>query len=150
MRPSEIRERVVREHRDLRVRVERVEGLSRASLAGTTGSMEDLRAEARGLIRTLDAHMRWEDENLLPALESADEWGPERVQRMQSDHLEQRELLRYAAGVLDDESRAPELIARTTLDLTRLLRDDMEDEEEVMLDPDVLRDDVIGVDVETG
>jgi iron-sulfur cluster repair protein YtfE (RIC family) len=150
MRPSEIRERVVREHRDLRARVERVDGLSRAALAGTAGSMEDLRSEARGLIRTLDAHMRWEDEELLPALASADEWGPERLRRMQSDHREQRELLRYASGVLDDETRAPELIARTTLDLVRLLQDDMEDEEEVMLDADVLRDDVIGVDVETG
>lgn len=150
MRPSEIRERVLQDHRELRAQVARVEGLSRAALAGTAKSMEDLRAEVRGLIRTLDAHMRWEDEELLPALARADEWGPERVRRMQSDHSEQRELLRYATDVLDDATRAPELIARTTLDLARLLQDDMEDEEEVMLDPDVLRDDIVGIDVETG
>lgn len=149
MRPAEMREHVLREHRDLRARMARVEGLSRAALTGTSDE-QSLRAEARDLIRVLEQHMSWEDEHLLPVLSDADEWGPERVRRMQRDHHEQRELLRYAAAVLDDPSRALELLARTTLDLARLLQDDIEDEEEVLLDPNVLRDDVIGVEVETG
>jgi hypothetical protein len=150
MLPSEIRDRLLREHRDLRQRVERVEGLSRAVLAGAAQSTEALRAEARGLIAKLDGHMRWEDTELLSALDECDEWGAERRRRVESDHGEQRELLRYAASVLDDATRAPELIARTTLDLARLLRDDMEDEEQAVGDPGVLRDDVVGIDVETG
>jgi hypothetical protein len=149
MQLAEIRERVLRDHACLRVRVKRVEDLSRAALASASGASE-LRAETRELIRVLEQHIGWEDAHLLPALPDVDEWGPERLRRMQSDHAEQRELLRYASSVLDDPSRALELLARTTLDLARLLQDDMEDEEEVVLDPSVLRDDVVGVDVETG
>jgi hypothetical protein len=149
MRLSELRDRVLRDHAALRGRVARVEALSRAALASASG-VQELRAEARELIRALEQHISWEDEHLLTVLSDVDVWGPERLQRMQADHLEQRELLRYANAVLDDPSRALELLARTTLDLARLLQDDMEDEEEAVLDPAVLRDDVIGIDVETG
>jgi hemerythrin-like domain-containing protein len=150
MKPTEIRARVLRDHRSLRAQVERVAALSRAALAGTERDTDALRSAALELIRALEQHMRWEDDHLLPALEVADEWGPERVKRMQRDHGEQRELLRYAATVLEDPLRAQELLARTALDLARLLQDDMEDEEKVMLDPAVLRDDPVGIDVETG
>ena len=149
MRLVEMRDRLMRDHAALRARVARVESLSRAALSSASG-IQELRAEARELIRALEQHIGWEDEHVLPVLSDVDEWGPERVQRMQADHLEQRELLRYANSVLDDPSRALELLARTTLDLARLLQDDMEDEEQAVLDPSVLRDDVVGVDVETG
>ena len=149
MRLAEIRDRVLGDHAALRTRVARVEAFSRATLASASGAQE-LRAETRELIRALEQHMGWEDEHLLPVLSDVDEWGPERVRRMQGDHLEQRELLRYASSVLEDPTRALELLARTTLDLARLLQDDMQDEEEVLLDPSVLRDDIVGVDVETG
>jgi iron-sulfur cluster repair protein YtfE (RIC family) len=150
MQPTAIRDRVLQDHRELRARVARLDALSRAALAGTLQDTEVLRAETRELIRSLEQHMGWEDEHLLPALAEADEWGEERVQRMRNDHREQRELLRYATLVVDDPSRALDLLARTTLDLARLLQDDMQDEEEVMLDPSVLRDDPIGIDVESG
>lgn len=146
---AEMRERLLRDHAALRRRVERVETLSRGALSSASG-IQELRAEARELIRALEQHMSWEDEHLLAVLADVDEWGPERAQRMQADHREQRELLRYATSVLDDPSRAIELLARTTLDLARLLQDDMEDEEQAVLDPAVLRDDVVGIDVETG
>ncbi|HXK25373.1 MAG TPA: hemerythrin domain-containing protein [Myxococcota bacterium] len=149
MRLSEIRERVLRDHRDLRERVGRVEALSRAALASASRA-ESLRDEARALIRVLEWHIHWEDEHLAPALADVDEWGPERLEHMKRDHVEQRDLIRYTASVLDDPDRALELLARTTLDLARLLQDDMRDEEGTVLDPSVLRDDVIGVDVETG
>ena len=150
MKPTEIRARVLRDHRSVRTQIERVAALSRAALAGTSRDTAALRAAAHELIRVLGRHLLWEDEHLLPALEAADGWGPARVQRMQADHGEQRELLRHVATVLEDPSRPPELLARTTLDLARLLQDDMEDEEKVMLDPAVLRDDAVGIDVETG
>ena len=149
MRLSEIRDRVLRDHRDLRERLGRVEALSRAALASSSGT-QSLRDEARTLIQLLERHIRWEDEHLGPALSDVDEWGPARLEHMKRDHAEQRDLLRYATSVLDDPDRALELLARTTLDLARLLQDDMRDEEGAVLDPSVLRDDVIGVDVETG
>ena len=149
MRLAEIRDRVLHDHRELRERLGRVEALSRAAMASASGA-QSLRDEARALIDVLERHMRWEDEHLAPALSDADEWGPERLEHMKRDHAEQRDLLRYATSVLEDPDRALELLARTTLDLARLLQDDMRDEEGILLDPSVLRDDVIGVDVETG
>jgi len=51
---------------------------------------------------------------------------------------------------VQDESRPARIVARTLVDLAQLLRDDMEQEERLLLDERVLRDDLVGVDVETG
>jgi hypothetical protein len=143
----QLRERVARDHRALRDRLERVRVLSHVALEGSAGS-HDLRAEAHALLRALDQHMRWEDEHLVPEVAAAGGHGAPWVERILGDHREQRELLRYAAGVIDDSTRALELIARTTLDLVRLLDDDMQDEESCLRD--VLRAARVGVNVGAG
>jgi iron-sulfur cluster repair protein YtfE (RIC family) len=145
MQPRQICDRITRDHRGLRDRLGRVKALSHVALEGSSGS-DALRAEAHELLHALEQHMRFEDEHLLPVLAAGGARGPERMEHIRRDHHEQRELLRYAAGVVDDPTRALELIARTTLDLVRLLDDDMQDEERLLRD--VLREASVGVNVE--
>ncbi len=150
MQPSEVRRRILDDHREIRNMLLSVETLGREVLGEGDGPVRALRLEGEMLLERLLTHMRWEDAYLGPALEHADAWGPERAAALESDHREQRELLRYALSSLRDASRPVPTLARTFVDLVDLLRRDMEDEEQTLLDPQVLRDDVVGIDVETG
>lgn len=94
--------------------------------------------------------MRWEDRHLAPALREADAWGEERAAKLDRDHREQRQVLSHCLAAVADESRPASVVARTLIDLVGMLREDIEDEERVLLDERVLRDDVVGIDVETG
>jgi iron-sulfur cluster repair protein YtfE (RIC family) len=109
-----------------------------------------LRLEGEELLRRLQEHMLWEDLHLAPALRQADAWGEERAARLDSDHREQRQVLAHCLDAVSDPSRPTSVVARTLIDLIGMLREDMEEEERLLLDERVLRDDVIGIDVETG
>lgn len=150
MRPSEIREKVLTDHAELRGRLAGLEGLAREVVDGERRLVGALRLEGEELLDRLADHMRWEERYLAPALHDADAWGDERVKRLIDDHREQRDLLADSLSRLRDPSRPPVLLARNVLDLVSLIREDMEDEEAVALDERVLRDDVIAVDAEAG
>jgi hypothetical protein len=94
--------------------------------------------------------MGFEELHLARALRAADAWGRERAERLEREHREQRELLAHALDGLEDEGRPPQLLARSLVDLVRLLEDDMSGEEQALLDPRVLRDDVVSIDAEGG
>jgi len=150
MQPSEVRRRVLEDHVSLRGTLSSLEDLARAVQDGDVSKAAALRREGEGLLETLLTHMSWEERYLAPALARADAWGRERVQRLIEDLREQRALLDLALKRLEDASRPPLLVARDVMSLIEILRDDMEDEERTMLDERVLRDDVIGIEVETG
>ncbi len=80
----------------------------------------------------------------------ADAWGEERLARLQSDHAGQRELLQFAADRLRDRSRPAELVVMDLASLVTLVRADMAAEENDLLDPAVLRDDVVAIEAESG
>lgn len=150
MQPSEVRRRILDDHRELRTLLLSLETLGRDVLAGARDHVGALRLEGEALHERLLEHMRWEDLYLAPALEDADSWGRERAAALESDHREQRELLQHTLSGLRDPSRPTVALARTMVDLVKLLRDDMREEEQTLLDPRVLRDDVVGIDVEAG
>ena len=150
MRPEEVRSHVLAEHARIRERLQEVESLGRGVLAGEAAMLERLRAAARALLLALSNHMGFEELHLARALRAADAWGSERAERLEREHREQRELLAHALDGLEDKSRPPQLLAHSLLDLVQLLRDDMSGEEQALLDPRVLRDDVVGIDTETG
>lgn len=150
MRPSEVRRRVLTDHESLRARLDEIEDLVAVVSGGDAERGLSLRMRAVELLDALELHMQWEERFLVPVLEESDAWGPERVERFHSDHREQREVLRHLLGVLGDGRRPACLMARSVHDFALLLRDDMQEEEGVFLDPCVVRDDVVGVDVETG
>lgn len=150
MQPSEVRSHVLHDHEGIRDMLVGVEDLARRVIDGDETGVEELRESGRTLLETLERHMGWEDLHLAPALREADAWGQERAERLAADHLEQREVLRHTVAALADAGRPALVQAHTLLDFVRLLREDMVDEEQTLLDPRVLRDDVVGIDVEAG
>jgi hemerythrin-like domain-containing protein len=150
MDPSEVRDNVLRDHVALRGMLDRIEHLAGAVDAGEPWRVAELRVCAEGLLEALESHMGWEDRYLAPALRDADAWGEEREARLRRDHVEQREVLRDALERLRDTARPALLVAHNLLELVALLREDMDEEERALLGPDVLRDDVIAIDAETG
>ena len=127
-----------------------LESLGQQVSAGQTHLVGPLRLEGEALLARLLTHMRWEDIHLRPALLAADAWGEARAERLDRDHREQRALLEDSLSRVRDPSRPARLLARNLLDLIALLRTDMGEEERDLLDERVIRDDVVGIDVETG
>ena len=94
--------------------------------------------------------MQWEDLYLAPALEDADAWGPERKALLARDHLEQRAELATLVVRLEDPGERAGPLAESVLDWIQRLHRDMEEEEAGFLSESILRDDVVGIDVEGG
>jgi iron-sulfur cluster repair protein YtfE (RIC family) len=150
MQPSEVRRRVLADHERLRRDLERLEGLANEILQGLSGPVGTLRVDAEGLLARLRAHMHWEESYLLPALRGADAWGMERAEQLARDHREQSELLDFVVMRLRDATRPAAIVAGDVCDLVAMLREDMREEEQELLDERVLRDDIVGIEVETG
>ena len=150
MKPSEVRRHVLADHTTIRGMLLSVESVAKQVIEGERNLVGPLRFEGEGLLAFLREHMRWEDRHLAPALREADSWGSARAEQLESDHREQRQLLQHSLETIEDQGRPPVLIARNMLDLVRLLREDIEHEESALLDERVLRDDVLGIDVNTG
>lgn len=150
MRPSEIRRRILHDHQALRGILFSLEALSKEVLNEGRLLEDPLRMQGEALLSQLRDHMDWEDVHLRPALLAADACGKARVESLDTDHREQREMLSYALKRIEDTNAPPIILARGLLDLVKVLRQDMEEEERMFLNERVLRDDVVGIDVETG
>ncbi|MGI9591194.1 MAG: hemerythrin domain-containing protein [Myxococcota bacterium] len=150
MTPSEIREWILKDHRMLRGLLDDLDALAQQVRDGDRRLIGPLRLEAERFLHRFDEHTRWEDAYLRPALLEADAWGSERAERLDHDHREQRALLADSLARLRYAERPPVLVARGVLDLIALIRTDMEEEERDLLDPRILRDDVISIDTEAG
>ena len=150
MTPSEVRKYILRDHDVLREELSSLERLAREILAGRAPEVDRLRDEGCSFHDTLARHMEWEDAHLKPILRDIDAWGEERARRLTEEHREQRELLSRSLENLRDPARDASFVARDVLALAEWLRRDMEGEEAQTLDPQVLRDDVVGIDVESG
>ena len=134
--PSEVRERVREDHRALRQMLDRLEVLARRVLQGKRDLVTELREQERALRDRLREHMALEERILVPALDEADAWGPERVERFHAEHVRQREILATV-----DEGPFPDFAyALLTWGLVRLLREDMDEEERISLNANVLHD----------
>lgn len=150
MRPSEIRDRILSDHETIRAMLMTLERVCLEVVDGESHLTGPMRFEGETLLERLLTHMHWEDMYLRPALLEADAWGVERAEHLDRDHQEQRELLRYALASVEDQGRPSLVIARQLLDLVRLLRKDMDEEEELLVNDRVLRDDVVSLDAEGG
>lgn len=150
MEPSDVRERVLRDHAALRTTLDQLEPLAREVLDGAPGLRERLRDLGEKLLDALEDHMAWEDEHLAPVLRQADTWGQEREELLRRDHAEQRQVLRYVLEKIRDAERPIALIARNLLDFSAMLRSEMTHEEETLLDPSGVPDDSPGVELEAG
>jgi hypothetical protein len=150
MEPSRVREAILEQHADLRERLAEL----RALAASATGSDEQaaiaLRESGLQVLAILGSHLDFEDRYLVPALREVDAWGDERADLVTREHAEQREIFHYILERLRETQRPSVLLAREVETLVDAILVDMGEEERTMLDEDLLRDDVVGINVEAG
>jgi hemerythrin-like domain-containing protein len=136
---NEIRKQVLADHIALRRTMGHLEDLAARVLAGHDGHLQALRSEATDFLDAFLAHVKWEDGHLTPAVRKVGARGEYLAAKLAREHAEQRDLLRHILRGLTDASRPGRVVARNLLDLCGLLREDMVDEERMLLDARVLR-----------
>jgi hypothetical protein len=130
--PSMVRDDILEQHADLRARLDELAeevGLWRQR---EPGSGDRLRALGRDLCARFNAHLEYEDEELVPVLSALDSWGPERVRDLRVAHTRQRRKLATLWTRLDYEPD-PDELERALADLAEDMSADMESEEEGLL-----------------
>ena len=143
---SEVRERVIDDHARLKGRLDVIERLTARLLAGERERVDSLVFECEMMLADLAQHMRWEDRYLAPLLEA----DAKRVERLERDHREQRELLSFVVARVREPSCPAVLLARTMADLADLLRQDMRREEDYTLIPCASFDDATRFEATAG
>lgn len=139
MKTDEIRKQALSDHVALRRTLGRLESLASRILAGHESHSRALRSEAIGFLDALLVHMEWEDLHLAPALREIGARGEYLAAKLTREHMEQRELLRHILRGLSDLARPGCIVARNLLDLCGLLRDEMVDEEEMLINAQLPR-----------
>ena len=150
MRPSEVRQRILDDHQLIKIIVSEVRDLALRIQVGEEYLSERLRERARNLYERFCQHIDLEDVILVGALRDADAGGEERAEELRNEHREQREVLTYLLERLLDPTQPPILIVNDLLNFTAWLRDDMQHEEETILHEDLLRNDAVGIHVNSG
>jgi iron-sulfur cluster repair protein YtfE (RIC family) len=148
MDPSEVRERILREHVALREALVLLGDALDAGDAGDADRFEEARSRTAKLCSQLNSHTELEDRVLVPALREADSWGEVRAAKLLVHHREQREELKLLAE--QAHSLAPAAFSQRAHALINDVIADMLHEEAAIINDRVLRDDVIGIDVEAG
>ncbi len=150
--PSEVRARILSEHKVIREQIGRAEDLAIRVLTGDDAAGPELRAQARELYRTLLRHIDLEDRILAPALQEADVFGPERAAKLLGGHAKQRTRYRDALTRLgaDPVSETEEPLAQSIQALIPHVQAEMALEERELLHDRLLRDSVTPGDLLTG
>ena len=144
MKPSEVRSLVLAEHVELRNRLIEIDAITSHILAGPAGGERSLREKISQLCALLERHLALEETTLLPAIHDVDAWGPVRADHLQKEHQAQRAAL-ARMGRICIQAAIVEL-ARTAQTFGRSLLEDIRLEEQELLNPNLLRDDLISID----
>jgi uncharacterized coiled-coil DUF342 family protein len=82
---------------------------------------------------------------MVPAINEADGFGPERVRHLHAEHAEQRQELDRLVDTIREASSPDDLTAGVTR-LANMLRNDIEEEEREYVTDKLLRDNIIPTD----
>ena len=147
MRPSEVKQRILNDHQLIKIMVSEVRNLALRIQAGEEYLSGRLRERGQDLYERFCRHIDLEDVILVGALRDADAGGEQRAEELRNEHREQREVLTYLLERLLDPTQPQILMVVDLLNFTAWLLDDMRHEEEMILHGDLLRDDVVGINV---
>ena len=140
---------ILSQHQHLRALLERARAVAEAALEGQPPS-PDAVASAIGDIRTImEVHLTFEEKVLLPLLANDLPLGPARADRLLAEHAGQRQSL----AMLHREAcafPASATLAAKLAFLTSWLLADMAEEERSLINPDVIRDDIVVIDQSSG
>lgn len=139
--------RILREHREIRNLLDRLDATVQAVSAGDRRRLRRAQALRDRLCGRVAAHVELEAAILEPALRKADGWGDARVAKLCQHQRAQRVAL---DGLTKHETLEPARFAERLGRSVTCLREEIEREESELLDPELLRDDVIGIGVEGG
>ena len=146
MKPSQVRERILEDHRRLHARLRELEDTVDA-LKHDPSQLTTLAESACSLLEDLVTHTELEDIILAAALCEIDAWGPVRASILREHHDTQRRELRGLIETYGSVQRCEDVV-RVTLDWIREVRSDMHHEEREVLTRTLLRDDLISVEME--
>lgn len=144
----EVRDHMLLQNRELRTRLNEIEALAIAVASGRSALSPYLCVRGVELLESLETQISWEERYLLPAIREF--YGPEQAARAEAEQRAQRELLRFQLEEITDRTRPPLLLAHGLRDLAAMVRNELEEEERLFFDPDLLRDDALVAEVETG
>ena len=149
MDPSEVRKRILEDHQALRGRLVEIEAaiaaLGDEPTRADAATVATLREVGRATLEELLVHVDLEDRILAPALRETDAFGPVRADGMIAGHRKQREMWRQTLDRLATGSESTRGLVATMRELISELRDDMETEESELLDPTLLKDDLVNI-----
>lgn len=146
MKPSTVRERILRERDDIQCLLDALERNARRQNGHADTGADAIRRQCEALRDRILRYAALERAILVPALREADAWGEVRARRL-ANHLRERRANLDELVKLDGVESRP--LAQGVARLVAYVRRAMHGEEH-LLDPDLLRDDVMGIDVHTG
>jgi hypothetical protein len=129
----------------LRRSIDELEASTASLLSDGEAAVADVLARTVKLFEKLSNYIDLEQSFVLPSVRNADVWGVIRARALEREHADHR-------GVLDIISHqvlpAPADLAHDVRALTRALRETLEREKREILTSELLRDDVVGIDVD--
>ena len=142
--PSEVRRKVLSQHREIEQMLAELEA-GVTHLADGTVDADQVKRAAYALRGILELHMNFEEAHMVPAINEADGFGPERVRHLHTEHAEQRgELDRLVDQIREADS--PQDLSQRVVRLAEMLRKDIEEEEREYVNEKLLRDDLMPTD----
>lgn len=150
MQPSQVREKILLDHAVIRTSIENLNALIAQVRSGDEGAGEHLTRDGCTFLEFLVTHIERENRVLVPAIREIDAWGEVRAEQLLKEHTEQTAEARSLIEALADAFTRPPLAADQLESFLAELEADMAMEERVVLSEDLLRDDIIGIDVEAG
>jgi len=142
--PSEVRRKVLSQHREIEQMLSELEA-GVAQLGEGSVDAAQVKRAAYALRGILELHMNFEEAHMVPAINEADGFGPERVRHLHAEHAEQRQELDRLVDAIREASSSDALTASVTK-LADMLRTDIEEEEREYVTEKLLRDSVIPTD----
>ena len=139
--PSEVRRKVLSQHREIEQMLSELEtGVTHLG-DGTVGA-EQVKRAAYALRGILELHMNFEEAHMVPAINDADGFGPERVRHLHAEHADQRQELDRLVDQIREASSSDDLKA-SVVKLAEMLRKDIEEEEREYVNEKLLRDHIM-------
>lgn len=142
--PSEVRRKVLSQHREIEQMLSELE-TGVAKLADGSVDSGQVKRAAYALRGILELHMNFEETHMVPAINEADGFGPERVRHLHAEHTDQREEMDRLISAIREAESAPELI-KSVRKLAEMLRIDIEEEEREYVNEKLLSDHLIPSD----
>jgi polyisoprenoid-binding protein YceI len=138
---------ILEQHGTLRTLLWAASTIAENALVGRPEALASLRRYAAQVASSLRDHLTFEERLLVPLLEGDPPLGPIRARRLTEEHVRQRaELAELECSAEMSAKVAAARLRRVAADLLA----DMENEEQTLLTPDVVRDDAVVVDQSTG